>query len=173
MLEKDLKNYRGVGLGRYAFFLPLYRHPGHRGKEMPNESSDRFMILVRCDSERYATVCKLGEEFRNAGVGHSEVCEMPGVEVHEGGAHLCDGGVVAMFFRESAFDQPGDAITHEHRVDFARMSGETIVAEGMVCSVGKIGYGIEKSAVEVKYNESFHIRGLNDYTGSITNNQNG
>ncbi len=55
-----------------------------------------------------------------------------------------------------ALYQLGYSVADEHRIYAQRMGLEAHSLQRMVGGIGQIAYGVEQSAVEIKYHKSFH-----------------
>ena len=104
-----------------------------------------------------STLNQLLEHFRNAGVGLRVVGHMLGIIAFEERAHRLYAFGRACRFGQNALKQFGYAASYEFRICRERMCGKAGFRKGIVRCLAEVGYGVEKSAVEVEDYERFHV----------------
>ena len=147
----------GVGLHGHILFLSLYSRPWNLREEMADKNLHGLLVFVGCDGHFYAALCQLLEHFRNAGVGLRVVGHMLGIIAFEERAHRLYAFGRACRFGQNALKQFGYAASYEFRICRERMCGKAGFRKGIVRCLAEVGYGVEKSAVEVEDYERFHV----------------
>lgn len=156
-LLQDVEDDGGVGLGSYSFTLAIDGGEADGGKVVGNELFGSRLVFVGGHGQLDLARLEAGQQFGNAWVRTAFVRIVLVVVGNEMATDFQDVFFRLFSFGQGTFEELVDAVAYHELVGGFLVGGVAQGLKGVVGALRQVGDGVQQGAVEVEYNQFFHL----------------
>ena len=156
-LLQDVEDDGGVGLGSYSFTLAIDGGEAYGGKIVGDELFRGRLVFVGGYGQLDLAGLETGQQFGDAWVRAALVRIVLVVVGNEMATDFQDVFFRLFSFGQGTFEELVDAVAYHELLGGFLVGGVAQGLKGVVGALRQVGDGVQQGAVEVEYNQFFHL----------------